>query len=136
MAILLPYGLEYNQHRNGHLTAELLLPLEGADVYARTPRNQRTQRVIARVREMNQSLHDLTQGQHPRCFRETYDRDGNIAVPFDRLTEIVEAAKNDAAVIINPVDLDDEDYLMVLEHAWDGTPLDLTRIKKGARQAA
>ena len=65
MAILLPYGLEYNQHRNGHLTAELLLPLEGADTYARTPRNQRAQRVIARVREMNQSLHDITRGQTP-----------------------------------------------------------------------
>jgi alcohol dehydrogenase len=131
MAILLPYGLEYNQHRNGHLTAELLLPLEGADTYARTPRNQRAQRVIARIREMNQSLHDITQGQHPRCLRETYDRDGNAAVPFERLPDIVAAAKNDLAVILNPEDLDDEDYRMVLEHAWAGTPLDCTRIKRG-----
>jgi len=131
MAILLPYGLEYNLHRNGRLTAELLLPLEGADVYARTPRNQRAPRVIARIREMNQSLHEITQGQHARCLRETYDRDGNAAVPFERLPDIVAAAKKDGAAIINPEDLDDEDYQMVLEHAWDGAPLDRTRIKMG-----
>lgn len=131
MAILLPYGLAYNLHRNGHLTAELLLPLEGADIYARTPHNQRASRVIARIREMNQSLHDITQGRHARCLRETYDRDGNAAVPFERLPDIIAAAKSDGAAIINPEDLDDEDYQMVLEHAWDGTPLDRTRIKMG-----
>ncbi|MGD9331882.1 MAG: iron-containing alcohol dehydrogenase, partial [Desulfobacterales bacterium] len=75
MAILLPYGLEYNLHRNGHLTAELLLPLEGPDVYARTPRDQRALKVIARIRELNQSLHDITRGGHPRRLGETRDRD-------------------------------------------------------------
>jgi alcohol dehydrogenase len=87
--------------------------------------------VIARIREMNQSLHDITQGQHARCLRETYDRDGNAAVPFERLPDIIAAAKMDGAAIINPEDLDDEDYQMVLEHAWDGTPLDRTRIRMG-----
>jgi len=129
MAILLPYGLEYNRHRNGHLTAELLLPLEGPDVYAQTPRDQRADRVIARVREFNQSLYDLTEGQHARCLRETYDREGNIAVPLERLPEIIAAAKQDPAFLLNPEDLDEEDYLMVLEHAWNGTPLDRTRIR-------
>jgi len=123
MAILLPYGLEYNQHRNGHLTAELLFHLEGAEVYAHTPRDQRAAQVIAHIREMNQSLHAITQGQHARCLRETYDRDGNRAVPFERLPEISAAAKNDPAILLNPEDLDDEDYMMVLEHAWDGSPL-------------
>jgi alcohol dehydrogenase len=129
MAILLPYGLEYNQHRNGHLTAELLLPLEGPDVYAQTPRDQRADRVIARVREFNQSLHDLTGGQHARCLRETYDREGNYAVPQSIFPEVITTAKNDGTTVINPEDLDEEDYLMVLEHAWNGTPLDRTRIR-------
>ena len=131
MAILLPYGLEYNLHRNGNLTAELLLPLEGADIYALTPREQRAQRVIDRVRELNQSLHDITQGQHPRCLRETYDRNGECAVPLERLPEIVTAAQSDPAVILNPEDLDAEDYIMVLQHAWEGIPLDKARIKAG-----
>jgi alcohol dehydrogenase len=131
MAILLPYGLEYNLHRNGHLTAELLLPLEGADVYARTPQEKRALRVIARIRELNQSLYDITQGRHARYLGEITDSDGNPAVPKDRLPEIIEAARGDAAVFLNPEDLDDEDYRMVLEHAWEGTPLDRNRIKTG-----
>jgi alcohol dehydrogenase len=135
MAILLPYGLEYNLHRNGHLTAELLFPLEGADVYARTPPEQRARKVIARVRELNQSLFDITQGGHARCFRETTARDGKALVPMDRLPDIVAAAKSDPAILLNPEDLDDEDYLMVLEQAWEGTPLDRSRIKTGSHAA-
>ena len=131
MAILLPYGLEYNLHRNGHLTAELLLPLEGADVYARTPPAKRALRVIARVRELNQSLHDITQGRHSRYLGEITNGDGNAAVPKDRLPDIIAAAKSDAALLLNPEDLDEEDYRMVLGHAWDGTPLDRSRIKTG-----
>ena len=131
MAILLPYGLEYNLHRNGDLTAELLLPLEGADVYARTPSEKRAGRVITRVRELNQSLYDITHGGHARCLREVRNRDGNAAVPKDQLPDIIRAAKSDPAIFLNPEDLDDEDYLMVLEHAWDGTPLDRSRIKTG-----
>ena len=30
MAVLLPYGLEYNRHKNGSFTAELLFPLAGS----------------------------------------------------------------------------------------------------------
>jgi alcohol dehydrogenase len=131
MAILLPYGLEYNLHRNGHLTSELLLPLEGADVYARTPQEKRALRVIVRVRELNQSLNDITHGRHARFLGEIIDRDGNPAVPKDRLPDIVATAKNDGSLLYNPEELDDEDYRMVLEHAWDGTPLDRNRVKKG-----
>ena len=131
MAILLPYGLEYNMHRNGQLTAELLLPLEGADVFARTPPPKRAARVIARVRELNQSLYDITQGRHSRFLGEITDRDGKVAVPKEKLPDIVMAAKSDAAAFLNPEDLDDEDYRMVLEHAWEGTPLDRSRIKAG-----
>jgi alcohol dehydrogenase len=131
MAILLPYGLEYNQHRNGHLTAELLFPLEGADAYARTPRANRAARVIARIRDLNQSLHDVTQGAHPRCLGETYGPDGHLAVPKKRFPDIVSVAKNDGSTVYNPEALDDEDIVMVLEHAWEGTPLDRSRIRKG-----
>jgi len=52
-------------------------------------------------------------------------------VPKDRLPDIVATAKNDPAVFLNPEDLDEEDYLVVLGHAWDGTPLDRNRIKAG-----
>ena len=65
MAVLLPYGLEYNMHKNGHFTAELLLPLAGAGVYAGTPKEQRVEKVIALIHGMNQELHEATGGRHP-----------------------------------------------------------------------
>ena len=86
---------------------------------------------IARARELNQSLHDITHGRHSRFLGEITDRDGNPAVPKDRLPEIIATAKNDGALLYNPEDMDDEDYRVVLEHAWDGTPLDRNRVKKG-----
>jgi alcohol dehydrogenase len=131
MAMLLPYGLEYNQHRNGHLTAELLFYLEGAETYARTPQTKRAARVIAYIRDLNQSLHTLSQGAHPRCLRETLAPDGQVAVTRENFPEIVAVAKNDGSAVFNPEDLDEEDFLMVLEHAWEGIPLDRRRIKKG-----
>ncbi len=131
MAILLPYGLEYNAHRNGHLTAELLFHLEGAETYAQTPRAKRADRVIAAVRNLNQSLHAVTHGRHPRNLSEIVDAEGRPALSRDRFPEIVATAKNDGTAVINPEELDDEDYRMVLEHAWEGTPLDRRKIKCG-----
>jgi len=131
MAILLPYGLEYNRHKNGHLTAELLLPLTGVDVYAKTPRDGRVDEVIARVRQLNQDLHEVSGGRHPRFFKEVADRNGNPMVPRERLTEIARTALGDGSVFYNPEELDYDDSLMVLEAAWEGRPLDTSWIKKG-----
>ena len=131
MAILLPYGLEYNRHKNGHLTAELLLPLTGVDVYAKTPRDGRIDEVITRVRQLNQDLHEASGGGHPRFFKEVADRNGNPMVPRERLTEIARTALSDGTVFYNPEELDYDDFLMVLEAAWEGRPLDTSRIKKG-----
>jgi len=44
MSILLPYGLEYNMHKNGEYTGELLYALAGEKVYARTPKDQRAKK--------------------------------------------------------------------------------------------
>jgi len=123
MAILLPYGLEYNRHKNGHLTAELLLPLAGTDVYAATPKDQRTDTVIALIRRMNQDLHDVTSGRHARCFKEVLDREGKLMVQKEKLQDIAKAALGDGSIWYNPEDLDYGDFLMVLEAAWEGRPL-------------
>ena len=131
MAVLLPYGLEYNRHKNGHLTAELLLPLAGAGVYARTPIEQRTEKVIALIRRMNQELHDTTGGRHPRFFKEVLDKEGKQMVPREKLPDIAKTALSDGSIFYNPEELDYDDFLMVLEAAWEGTPLDKSRIKKG-----
>ena len=126
MAILLPYGLEYNRHKNSRLTAELLFPLAGPKVYAKTSRERRADEVIARIRMLNQGLHDATNGRHPRSFKEISDREGRQMVPKEKLQAIARAALSDGSVFYNPEDLDYDDFLMVLEAAWMGEPLSAT----------
>jgi alcohol dehydrogenase len=131
MAILLPYGLEYNMHKNGQFTAELLLPLAGAEVYAGTPKEQRTEKVITLIHRMNQELHEATGGRHPRFFKEMVDRDGVQMVPKEKLPDVAKTALGDGSIFYNPEELDYNDFLMVMEAAWEGISLDKNRIKKG-----
>ncbi len=131
MAMLLPYGLEYNHHKNGHLTADLLVPMAGADTYARTPPERRANTVIHMIRELNESLHQACEGRYPRFLKEVRNAGGEEAVPRDALPRVVRAALDDAAILFNPEDLDYDDYILVLEHAWDGRPLDRSLIRRG-----
>lgn len=130
MAILLPYGLEYNRHKREDVMGELLFPMGGSDVFAGTPREQRTDRVIAYVRQMNQDLHDASGGRHARFFKEVLDREGKRAVARERLPDIARTALGDGSIFYNPEDLDYDDFLMVLDAAWEGVALDPDRIRK------
>ena len=131
MAVLLPYGLEYNMHKCGDTIAELLLPIAGEEVYLKTPKAERAEKVVSMIRGINQELNSLTGGRHPRCLQEVKDRDGKPVVPREILPEIARAALLDGATIYNPEDQDFDDNLLVLEAAWEGKPLDRTKVKKG-----
>jgi len=134
MAILLPYGLEYNMHKNGHLTAQLLLPLSGARVYAQTPAHLRAQHAIAAIRQLNQRLHQGTGGRHARFFKEITSPDGSARVPAESIEAIADKALGDGSILCNPEELDRDDLVMVMSHAWAGTPLDRDLVKKGGLQ--
>jgi alcohol dehydrogenase len=131
MAMLLPYGLEYNHHRNGHLTAEVLSALVDAETYARTPRDKRANAVIDRIRALNAMLHEACGGRHPRFLKEVRNAQGEPSVQVDDLPRVARAALDDGMILYNPEDMNGDDFLMVLEHAWDGRPLDRTRIHRG-----
>jgi alcohol dehydrogenase len=131
MTIFLPYGLEYNMHRNGHFTAELLEPLAGRSVCEETPPDQRARRVVSRVRQMNEDLYAATGGRHARFLKEIVDREGRQIVPRESLPAIAKTALGDGSIFYNPEDLDYDDLLMVTEAAWEGKPLEPDRIKKG-----
>ena len=131
MAVLLPYGLEYNMHKCEKAIAELLLPMAGEEVYLKTPKEQRADKVVSLIRQMNEDLNSITGGRHARYFSEVKDREGKQMVPRDILPQIAKAALMDGATIYNPEDADYEDNLMVLEAAWEGKPLDRNKIKKG-----
>ncbi|PIE70936.1 MAG: alcohol dehydrogenase [Deltaproteobacteria bacterium] len=134
MAILLPYGLEYNLHKNGDATAELLLPLEGDAVYTATPADQRALAVIESIRRLNADLHDATGGRHARCLREITGPDGQQLVTRDHLPEIATIALGDGSIFYNPEEMGVDDAMTLLEAAWEGVPLDRRRIKQGPKQ--
>ncbi|MCX7679447.1 MAG: iron-containing alcohol dehydrogenase [Spirochaetes bacterium] len=133
MSIFLPYGLEYNLHRSGEFTAQLLLPLAGPEVYAATPKNVRALKAIECIRQLNEDLHNATGGRHARFLKEIIGPDGKPMVPKEALPDIARTAMRDATQFYNPEDLDYNDCMMVLEHAWEGKPLDLKKIKKGGK---
>lgn len=131
MAILLPYGLEYNMHKNGAYTGELLYPLAGDRVYARTPKEERAMKTVESIRGLNQALYDATGGRHARCLKEIVNREGKQLVPRSKLEAIAKTALGDASIFYNPEDIDFDDFMMVLDAAWEGRKLDQSLIKKG-----
>ena len=131
MSILLPYGLEYNLHKAEDRIADLLLPLAGPEAVVSTPADKRARAAIDWIREFNRELNQVTGGRHAVCLKDLVGQDGTPMVPKDKLPEIAATAMGDGAIFYNPEDMDVEDFLMVAEAAWEGVPLDLSRIKKG-----
>jgi alcohol dehydrogenase len=134
MSVFLPYGLEYNLHRSAGIIGELLFPLAGPEEYARTPKKMRPERVIELIRALINDLHASTGGAHPRFLKEIRDRSGAELVPRSVLPALAEATMLDGSRLSNPEELLPDDALFVLEHAWEGTPLDRKKIKKGGKK--
>jgi len=64
------------------------------------------------------------------------NRDGKQAVPQSILPAIAKATMMDGARLYNPEEILEYDSLMVLEHAYEGIPLDRSKIKKGGKKVA
>jgi len=131
MSILLPYGMEYNMHRCGEIIGEILLPLAGPEVYAQTNKKERPEKVVELIRKMNQELHDATGGRHSRYLKEITDKNGAQVVPESLLPVIAQATMQDGARMANPEECLPPDAMLVLEHAWQGKPLDRSKVNKG-----
>lgn len=131
MAILLPYGLEYNLHKVEDRIADLLFSLAGPEKAAQTPHNKRAKESIETIRDLNRQLNQATNGMHATCFKEVKDRTNTPMVPRENLSRVALTAMGDGMVFYNPEDVDFDDWLMVAEASWEGIPLDLTLIKKG-----
>ncbi|MFK5953816.1 MAG: iron-containing alcohol dehydrogenase [Desulfobacterium sp.] len=131
MAILLPYGLEYNFHKIEDRMGELLFVLAGPETYIKTPEKQRALKTIAWIRQFNQDLCTATNGMHATCFKDIKDKDQNRRVPEEMLPDIALTALGDGAAFYNPEETDYDDWFMVAKAAWEGVPLDKTKIKMG-----
>ena len=110
MNLFLPYVLEYNKSVNGDKIAELLLPLVGADIYAQTPADQRTDKTIETLYSIRDHLYELT--KLPRNLRET----GKVSE--SQLDEVAEKALNDGSIIYNPKEASLTQLREILQKAW------------------
>lgn len=110
MNLFLPYVLEYNESVNGAKIAELLLPLAGADVYAKTPESQRAAKAIETLRTMRDVLFERT--KLPRTLKET----GKITEA--QLDEIATKALDDGSIIFNPREASKADLKAILQKSW------------------
>ncbi|EDM47170.1 iron-containing alcohol dehydrogenase [Marinobacter algicola] len=110
MSLYLPYVLEYNLESIRAPLGELLLYLEGPDVYSATPASRRAEASISALRKMRDELHKRC--KLPRTLKETG------SVEEHQLDTIADMAMDDGAMMFNPKEVSLDDARAVLKRAW------------------
>jgi len=109
MAIILPVVMEYNFDKSSHYYAELLLPLAGDEVFAKTPASDRARRSIETIRNLNATLNRLC--GLPVSLEEA-------GVEENQFEEIARTAIGDGSLIFNPEEVEFEDALEIVRNAY------------------
>ncbi len=109
MAILLPEVMRFNMPKVKNLYAELLLPLTDAETFASVPEDQRAEKTIEIIENLNQQLHKLT--NMPITLSQA-------GVDQNELDKIAEKAINDGAMSTNPLNFDKQTVLTLLKQAF------------------
>ncbi len=109
MAIILPYGMEYNMAKCAPYYGELLLPLAGPDIYSQTMADKRAQKAVEAIRNLNHSLNALT---------EMPVNLARAGVKKEQFPEIVSKALDDGALSFNPREVEEEDVMKILKAAY------------------
>lgn len=110
MSMYLPYVLEYNLDSIREPLSELLLHLEGPEVYAATPANRRAEASISAIRKLRDALYKRC--KLPRTIKET----GKITEA--QLDQIAQSALDDGSIMFNPKEVTLNDVRTVLQRAW------------------
>ncbi|KPP97617.1 iron-containing alcohol dehydrogenase [Marinobacter sp. HL-58] len=110
MSLYLPYVLEYNLETIREPLGELLLYLEGPEVYSSTPASRRAEASISALRKLRDELYKRC--KLPRTLKETG------SVEEHQLDTIAELAMDDGSMMFNPKEVTLEDARAVLKTAW------------------
>ncbi|MDL0432625.1 iron-containing alcohol dehydrogenase [Marinobacter sp. TBZ242] len=110
MSLYLPYVLEYNLESIRQPLGELLLYLEGPEVYSATPSSRRAEASISALRKLRDELHKRC--KLPRTLKETG------SVEEHQLDTIAELAMDDGSMMFNPKEVTLDDARAVLKKAW------------------
>jgi alcohol dehydrogenase len=109
MAILLPWGMEYNMKECAGYYAELLLALAGPEAYAQTAAEKRAGQSVAAVRQLNKTLNQL-------CGMPITLKDAGVK--REQLPDIAKTAQGDGSLIFNRAEADFQDIMGILEAAY------------------
>lgn len=109
MNIFLPYVLEYNLIKIREYISELLFPLAGNEIYSKTSEGQRAEKVIEYINNLRDELYKLT--KLPRTLKEA-------GISKEKIPEIAKLAIGDGSLTFNPVDMDYEDAIKILNKAY------------------
>lgn len=109
VAILLPYGMEFNLEKVSDYYGELLLHLGGAEIYAKTPKSNRGGKAIEVVKDMSKKLNE-------QCGLPIRLRDAGVKK--EDLLKIASIALDDGACLYNPIEVTIEDIIGILEKAY------------------
>jgi alcohol dehydrogenase len=110
MSLYLPYVLEFNLETIREPLGELLLYLEGPEVYSATPAARRAETSISAIRKLRDALHKRC--ELPRTLKET----GKVLE--SQLDAIARQALDDGSIMFNPKEVSLEDAQGVLRRAW------------------
>ncbi|WP_372964003.1 iron-containing alcohol dehydrogenase [Marinobacter sp.] len=110
MSLFLPYVLEYNLEEIRAPLGELLLHLEGPEVYSATPANRRAEATISAIRKLRDQLYKRC--ELPRTLKET----GKVLE--SQLESIATMALDDGSIMFNPKEVLFDDAMAVLQRAW------------------
>lgn len=110
MSIFLPYGLEYNLDKISSSLGKLLLPLAGEKFYFTTSEEERAGKVISYIKSIRDQLYTLV--KLPRTLKEA-------GVNQNLIVEIAKIAINDGSIAFNPVEVEYNDALSILEKAYE-----------------
>lgn len=110
MSLYLPYVLEYNLDTIRQPLGELLLYLDGPEVYANTPASRRAEASISSIRRLRDALYKHC--KLPRTLKETGK------VEESQLDRIAQVALDDGSIMFNPKEVSLEDARAVLQRAW------------------
>jgi alcohol dehydrogenase len=110
MSLFLPYVLEYNLESIREPLGELLLYLDGPEVFAATPVTRRAEASISAIRRLRDDLYKHC--KLPRTLKET----GKIQE--HDLDRIATTALDDGSIMFNRREVSLEDARAVLKRAW------------------
>lgn len=105
ISILLPYVMEYNLDKCEENYAKLLFFFGTEEEYMNTPKEKRAEKLIEKVRNMINDLHEKT------------GLPNKLEISDEEIEKVAKTAINDGAIIVNPKKADYEDIVEILRKA-------------------